>query len=133
MSGIVEYLFYLLLLIVIGAMQYFNVVKIYWWQLRIALIVGLFYPAPEFILFYLFGYDYYLCIFFQYNTRGTGLNTYYPEADSFDRLGLAGLTFLAKSKTVTLTMLHSCYLLISFYIIIHLLNLLYRVFTGSIS
>ena len=130
---LLDYIYHLFLLVLIGYAQYFKVVRVFDWRLRIVIVSWIFYKNPEFIVYYLFGYDYYLSVFYQYNTKGTGLNAYYPEADTFDRAGLALYTFITKSKTVTLPALSGFYLIISLLIIIHILYLIINVFAGSVN
>lgn len=114
--------------ILFGLLQHLNIIKINNLYVRviIGLLIFLHFDLRLCIILYAFGFDYALFVLYQYNTKGTGLNTFYPELNNPDRLPIWLIVKATKSTTVTFTMLFDYYIFCSVYILVCMLTLLIK-------
>lgn len=125
---ILAYIQSIIIVIIFGFVQHLNFVKIsnVYVRILVALLVFSYFDLAQCIFLYMFGFDYALFVMYQYNTKGTGLNVFYPELNKIDRFAIWLIVKYLKRPTVSFTILFDYYVLCLIYILIHILNLVIK-------
>lgn len=116
----------IIVVVVFGFIQHFNIIKInnLYVRILIALVIFWHYDFIRCIFLYACGYDYAFFVLFQYNTKGIGLNIFYPEVYKPDRFIIYLYNRFFLNNSVTFTSLFEMYIISSIFIFIHIIYLL---------
>lgn len=122
---IVKFVESILAVIIFGFIQHNNVIKINNLYARIFIALAIFsqFDFIRCVFLYACGFDYALFVLFRYNTKGIGLNTFYPEVFKPDRFIIYLINRFFLNISVTFTSLFDLYIVSSVFIIIHFIYL----------